>query len=96
MFKVEISDNCMYAEISGNIVEISASICTTIKMIYDKLDKRIQEVFIDNVKMFIDCGLYDKTHEEIDVISKIKKEFEIETKEIEELLEKVKKRKEER
>lgn len=65
-FKVEIDENGVSMVINGNVMDISASIASVLKLIYDKFDKDTKEVFRTNMKAIVNNELYTKTSEELD------------------------------
>lgn len=65
-FKVDIDENGVSMVINGNVMDISASIASVLKLIYNKFDKDTKEIFKTNMKAIVNNELYAKTSEELD------------------------------
>lgn len=84
MLKVEVNEGDVELFAMGNVVELTADVCLTIKGLYEKLEnEKLKEFFIDSLKSFIDEGLYKMSDKEIEELNR-KKIEQVEAKKKEE------------
>lgn len=73
MLKVEVGNGEMKILAMGNVVELTADVGVTIKVIYDNLkNEGSKEFFIESLKSFIDEGLYKMNDKELEELNKKK------------------------